>query len=182
MVKAIVFNGFICAGKTTLANHLNTEYGWDKISFGDYVKYIADKTQSPKSRKSLQDIGYNLFTKYPCNVFLKKVIDFENPNSDVHIHDSIRHPDMLSELNNYYSHVVVFYLNISDCDRYKRYVKKYNDGKTFTQFKEYDKHPVEKDIPKLMVYSKYKLDETKQVRKLVSKIKLILKKERFLEI
>ncbi|MFH2111417.1 MAG: AAA family ATPase [Candidatus Bathyarchaeota archaeon] len=180
MIKAIVFNGLICAGKTTLAKHLCNEYGWDRISFGDYISHIADKNKSSKSRKSLQDIGYDLYNKYSCYVFLKNVIDYHNPSSDVHIYDSIRHPDLLFEVKNYYSKTTSFYLNLSECKRYERYVKKYNDGKTFDQFKEINNHPVEKDILRLLAYSDHQIDETLQIKEIINKVKLILKKEKYL--
>jgi len=180
MSKAIVFSGLICSGKTTLADHYCAQYQWDKISFGSYIKNIAEKRQVSLSRHNLQQIGYEIFKNTDPHDFLRQVINFNKPVSHIHIYDSIRHLDILSEVREYYEDTVVFYLNVDENIIYKRYIDKYNVDISYSEFKKIIEHPIEKGIVQMIDFSDYILDSSKATVEVIDEVDVILEKHGFL--
>lgn len=45
------------SGKTTLSEDLAGHLGWPRVSFGDYVRSVAQERGLPASRDALQDLG-----------------------------------------------------------------------------------------------------------------------------
>lgn len=178
MKKAVAFCGYICSGKTTLTDYFCNKYNWDKISFGKYIKSIS-KYQSSQSRQIWQDIGYKVFKNIPSYDFLMQVIKFNDPKSNIHVYDSIRHLDILAEVRKYYDGVIVFYLKVNECELYERYVMKYKDGVTYSQFKKMNQHPIEKEISEIIHKSDYVLDGSKQKDDLISEVHTNLEKSNF---
>lgn len=180
MSGVIVISGLICSGKTTLANHYCNKYHWDKISFGSYIKSIAEKRQVPLNRYNLQQIGYEVFKNTDPRDFLIQVIKFNKPNSHIHVHDSVRHLDMLSEVKKYYEKIITFHIITDENIRYDRYIKKYDENITFSQFKKIDDHPIEKGIPEMISKSDYKLDGSKKTNDLITEVDSILKNQKYI--
>lgn len=181
MIKAIVISGLICSGKTTLANHYSNKYHWDKISFGSYIKSIAEKRQVPQNRHNLQHIGYEVFKNNDPRDFLIQVINFNKPNSYIHIYDSIRHLDMLSEVQKYYEDALIFYIKVDENIRYDRYIKKYGENITFPQFKKINEHPIEKGISEMVSKSDYIFDGSRKTNDLIDEVNSILKNHGYID-
>lgn len=175
MKKAVAFCGYICSGKTTLTDYFCDKYKWDKISFGKYIKSLS-KNQLSQNRKTWQDIGYKIFKNTTPNDFLIQVIKFNESKSKIHVYDSIRHLDILFEVRKYYDETIVFYLKTNEIDLYERYIKKYDDGITYSQFEKMNRHPIEKEISDIIHHSDYILDGSKPKDDLILEVNLILEK------
>lgn len=57
---AIVVSGSPGSGKSTLANNLAHHLGWLSVSFGQYVRSIAERRQITPTRGNLQELGESL--------------------------------------------------------------------------------------------------------------------------
>lgn len=174
MKKAIVFCGQICSGKTTLADYYCKRYQWDKISFGQYIKNIAEERQVSINRHNLQKIGYKMYKTNDPRDFLIQTIRFNKPTHDIHAHESIRHLTILFEVQKYYEDTITFFIEVSDCILYERYVKKYNEDITYPQFKKIINHPIEKEILNMKEKSNYILDGSIKLSNLIDIINSIL--------
>jgi len=63
MPAVVAFAGAIGSGKTALSKRVAELLHWPRVSFGDYIRKIAEKNgQDPKDRGVLQKLGQALVT------------------------------------------------------------------------------------------------------------------------
>ncbi|MBW4472720.1 MAG: nucleoside monophosphate kinase [Stenomitos rutilans HA7619-LM2] len=94
----LTFSGPIASGKSALSNKLAQTFHWSRVSFGDYVRSIADARKIPKTREVLQAIGTELVTSDVegfCNTVLEQA---SWQHGRPLIIDGIRHVDVLKTL------------------------------------------------------------------------------------
>jgi dephospho-CoA kinase len=94
----LTFSGPIASGKSALSIKLAQTFHWSRISFGDYVRSVADARKTPKTREVLQAIGTELVTSDLegfCNAVLKQV---NWQHGQPLIIDGIRHINVLETL------------------------------------------------------------------------------------
>lgn len=152
--RAVVICGQICSGKSSIVRHLRQAYGWDTVSFGNYVRYIAHTTGLQPSREAFQRLGDELFRTKGPNQFLAEVIEFSQPLSHIHLYDSVRHRAMIEALQQVYNDVCVIMLSASNEERYERFKLRVVEGDTqlsFNEFLRLTDHPVERGISELQL-------------------------------
>ena len=57
MKLAVVVCGRIGSGKSTAVNFVAAEFGFKVVSFGRYVRHLAQRRGMPSTRDALQDLG-----------------------------------------------------------------------------------------------------------------------------
>jgi len=174
MSLAIVFIGQICSGKSTLAKYYCNAHHWSQISFGSYIKDLAEKKQIDPNRQNLQQIGYEVFKNTRPRDFLINVINFNQPKSGIHVYDSIRHLDILSEVKNHYKKTIVFYLDVDENIIHKRYIQKYDKNIPHYDFIKIIEHPIEKGIKNMKTISDYVLDANNNTENVIEEVNTIL--------
>ncbi|MGG6297892.1 AAA family ATPase [Leptolyngbya sp. AN02str] len=94
----IAFSGSIASGKSTLSQEVAEALQWKRVSFGDYVRSIAQSRGIVESREVLQALGTDLLqrdTKCFCRaVLIQAAWQLGQPL----IVDGIRHMEVLATL------------------------------------------------------------------------------------
>ncbi|MGB5970004.1 MAG: AAA family ATPase [Spirulinaceae cyanobacterium] len=92
------FAGQIASGKSTLSKEIAKYLGWQRVSFGDYVRTIAQYQGLDESREVLQTIGASLMNQGKTQ-FCESVLAEANwkPEHPLVI-DGIRHSEIVSIL------------------------------------------------------------------------------------
>src|SRR5574342_1261184 len=121
MPRSISICGLICSGKSSVITKLHNLHNWDIISFGRYVREIASLRGLLPTRETYQALGYELLEKLGVARFLAKVIEANQPKSDVHLFDGMRHTSILDSMRQIYETNIVIYLELSDSLRFGRY-------------------------------------------------------------
>lgn len=94
----LTFSGPIASGKSALSNKLAQTFHWSRVSFGDYVRSVADARKIPKTREVLQAIGTELVTRDVerfCNAVLQQA---SWQHGQPLVIDGIRHIEVLKTL------------------------------------------------------------------------------------
>jgi dephospho-CoA kinase len=94
----LTFSGPIASGKSALSIKLAQTLHWSRVSFGDYVRSVADARKMPKTREVLQAIGTELVTS-DVEGFCNDVLEQVNwQHGQPLIIDGIRHIKVLKTL------------------------------------------------------------------------------------
>ena len=94
----LTFSGPIASGKSALSIKLAQTFHWSRISFGDYIRSVADARKMPKTREVLQAIGTELVTN-DVEGFCHAVLEQASwQHGQPLIIDGIRHVDVLKTL------------------------------------------------------------------------------------
>ena len=146
---AIGISGEISSGKSTLANRLVENHGFDLIPFGVFVKHKAKDLNITPSRENYQNLGEQLICDLGPRVFLRECLEYFSPISTIHVFDGVRHDCMVSELRHTYGTSFIISIEANLHLRYQRYQERNraeDQQLTLEQFIELSMHPVEKDI------------------------------------
>ncbi|SRR5712692_1375564 len=149
---AIAITGQLSAGKSTLLRQLAERHGWSTISFGEYVRSVAKERSLSVDRKSLQDIGHEIFRSLGAKVFLDTVIAHARPLSNVRLFDGVRDAGIVSAVRQGHSKTVIIYIDVPDLTRYERHLQRMNlncAAFTFSDFMELSDHPIEQGTREL---------------------------------
>jgi dephospho-CoA kinase len=177
MQKAIVVCGAISSGKSSVIKSLSNKYGWDIISFGAFVKDRATILGLPLTRKSLQELGYELFSGLGATVFLSEVIDYHQPHSAVQLFDGVRDVSIVTELRKLYSYLFVAYLEVSDDVRYERHKTRLTPQEhslSYNEFLAVSHHPIELGITGLAPGADLVVDASQPLSSVVAEIESAL--------
>ncbi len=145
-LTAIAITGHISAGKSTLLHQLSERHGWSVASFGEYVRSVARARAAPVDRKSLQDIGHEIFRALGPKAFLETVIAHSGPLSDVRLFDGVRDIAIVSALKTTHAKTVIIHLDVPDLMRYERHLTRMNLNRAvfaFRGFLQLEDHPIE---------------------------------------
>lgn len=140
------FSGRVGSGKTSVSEAVSRHFNWPRVSFGDYVRKIAqERGLDSSSRSVLQTLGESLFNN-GVEEFCKAVINevkWSYPRSLVI--DGIRHQDVLYKLKEIVapSHLVLVYIYVNEDHRLQRMVQR--DGLNQNDVTAIDEHSTEKD-------------------------------------
>ncbi|MBE9111942.1 nucleoside monophosphate kinase [Nodosilinea sp. LEGE 07298] len=94
----LTFSGPIASGKSTISNKLAQTLHWSRVSFGDYVRSVADARQISKTREVLQAIGTELVTS-DVEGFCKAALQQVNwQHGQPLVIDGVRHIEVLETL------------------------------------------------------------------------------------
>jgi dephospho-CoA kinase len=165
--RAIAISGRIGSGKSTLTKALASSFGWDAISFGRYVKFVADDRGLGTARQALQDLGQALIADAGEDRFLQVVLEFYRPTSPVQLFDGVRHAAMIDAIRRHYDATSVICLVLDDRTRYERYTARTAEPVDYHHFLAWDKHPVERDIARICEHADLRLNAALPISNLV---------------
>jgi dephospho-CoA kinase len=143
---SIAITGHISAGKSTLIRELAARHPWSVISFGEYVRSVARQRSLPTDRKSLQELGYDLFRSLGAKAFTDTVIAHSAPLSNVWLLDGVRDAAIVAALRQEHATTMVIFLDVPARMRYERHVARMNLEETvftFADFLNLEAHPIE---------------------------------------
>lgn len=150
MKAAIVICGRIGSGKSTLAAMLASEPSIQVVSFGDYVRQVAQRDGRPDTRSALQSLGDRLYQQLGASGLLQSTLETAGIDSDeTVIFDGVRHIDVLSEIRRRAGETVAVYLDASPEVRYERRRSQGSVGLSPEEFEAIDGHIVEGEISAL---------------------------------
>jgi dephospho-CoA kinase len=151
-LTAVAITGHISAGKSTLLREVSDRHGWSIASFGEYVRSVAKERSAPVDRKSLQDIGHEMFRALGATAFLEAVIAHGGPLSEVRLFDGVRDIGIVAALRQAHARTVIVYLDVPDVVRYERHLTRMNLDRavfTFRDFVQLEDHPIEQGTREL---------------------------------
>ncbi len=183
MNRAVVVSGHVSVGKTSIIRLLADAHSWDIVSFGNYVRHEAQRRNLPSTRRAYQDLGWKLFTGSGARLFLKEVIDYHGPTSNVHIFDGVRDPTIVDELRNLYGGVFVAHLVASDQVRYARYKARLGPTDVNLQYSEFlaiSEHPIERGISGLASVADAVVDSSRHLANVYAEVQQRLAEQGFL--
>lgn len=172
-LKAIAICGPISSGKSSIIRSLSKEFDWDIISFGDYVRFIAKTKSLEITRSILQEVGEELIKSTDPEYFLKKVIEFNDPKSNIHLYDGVRHLKIVDALQQIYPVTSIIFLHISDFDRYNRYISRSATGDplvSFDDFIELSSRPTEKEITDISLRANLCIDASLPIASVLEQV------------
>jgi hypothetical protein len=120
--------------------------GWDTVSFGRYIRSLINIRQEVPTREIYQSLGQKLFAERGPKLFLQDTIEFNQPASDIHLFDGVRHVSIIEELKEFYASTFVIYLNVGDLERYNRFISRASKDDpiiSYDQFLAISQHPIE---------------------------------------
>jgi dephospho-CoA kinase len=183
MRNALAVCGKISSGKSSVIKELSHSHGWDIVSFGRYVRSIALAQHETPTRETYQQLGLKLFTERGAEQFLQDVIEVNQPTSNTHLFDGIRHVSIIEELKRRYTNTFVIYLDVSDVERYRRFSARASDDDrsvSYEQFLEISHHPIEQGIADIATVADAVIDASSSLRTLMSQVNIHLAMTDFL--
>ena len=122
----LTFSGPIASGKSALSNKLAQTCHWSRVSFGDYVRSVADERKIPKTREVLQAIGTELVTSDVeefCSAILEQA-SWQHGQSL--IIDGIRHIEVLKTLQKLVAPMELYlvFITINEVIQAKRLIER----------------------------------------------------------
>ncbi len=105
----ITFAGNIGSGKSTISSGIADATGWQRLSFGDFIREMALQRKLDQSRKTLQDLGGKLLAELGPEKFCINFL--ENGHWERNrplIIDGIRHLEVFDVLKKIIAPIKVF--------------------------------------------------------------------------
>ena len=159
MKASIVICGQIGSGKSTVAAFLSSKLSIRIVSFGNYIRHIAQSSGSPSTRNALQDLGDSLYRKIGASGLLQGALEMAGVNDDeTVIFDGVRHVEVLSEIRRRAGKTVAVYLDVGPEERYRRRRSQGTDGLSREEFEAIDRHSVEVEIGDLAELCDFMID------------------------
>ena len=94
MKAAIVICGRIGSGKSTVSAMLASDLSIQAVSFGDYIRQMAQRGGRPATRSALQNLGNCLYRQLGASGLLQATLEMAGTDNDeVVIFDGVRHVD-----------------------------------------------------------------------------------------
>jgi len=178
MAKIIGLVGEKFAGKDAVANYLAEKRGAFHVRFSHLLDEILNVLNLPISRRNEIDLGLGLRKIFGNGVLGKALVKRvkESP-SELIVINGIRMDEMkdVKELG-----AKIIYVTAPIETRFERYNlrhDKVDDGKmNFDEFKEQEKEETERGIPKLGAEADFRIENTRSLDELYSKVDEILNK------
>jgi dephospho-CoA kinase len=165
------FAGSIASGKSTLSIEVALSLGWQRVSFGDYVRTIAQHQGLGESREVLQTVGASLVNR-GIEQFCSSVLGQANwrPGRPLII-DGIRHVEAVSVLRKLVlpSPLLVVFIAVNDKTRETRLIEK---GLTqYEELRQIDAHSTEVQVQTLLQdMADLIVDSSRQIEQLAEEI------------
>ena len=164
MKAAIVICGRIGSGKSTVCAMLASDLSIQVVSFGDYVRQMAQRDGLPNTRSALQNLGDCLYRQLGASGLLQGTLEMAGiGNDETVIFDSVRHIDVLSEIRRLADRAVAVYLDASPEVRYERRRLQGPAGLSWQEFEAIDEHSVESEIGALEKLCDFVVDASQPI-------------------
>ncbi|BAT56595.1 Dephospho-CoA kinase (plasmid) [Nostoc sp. NIES-3756] len=172
------FSGSIASGKSTLSIRIASCLKWERVSFGDYVRSVAQHQGIEVSRKVLQSVGASLINQgmeqFCCSVLEQANWRLGQPL----IIDGIRHVEAVSVLRRllFPSQLLIIFIAVNEQTRESRLIEK---GLTqYEELQQIDEHSTEVEVQtRLKKMANLIVDGNKQVEQLVEEIIIWLRQQ-----
>ena len=162
MKLAVVICGQIGSGKSTTAAFITSEFGFKAVSFGSFVRHMADVRGTPSTREGLQDLGDCLFRSRGSSGLLEDALEHFGVNSDDSVvFDGVRHSDILADVRQAAEATVAVYLKVNQEERFRRHQARQASTRSMEEFLAIDQHPVEVGISSLIEHCDLVVDATR---------------------
>ena len=159
MKAAIVICGRIGSGKSTVSAMLASDLSIQVVSFGDYIRQMAQRGGRPDTRSALQNLGDCLYEQLGASGLLQGTLEMASIDSDeTVIFDGVRHIDVLSEIRRRAGKTVAIYLDASPEVRYERRRSQEPIGLSWQEFETINSHIVEGEIGALVELCDFVID------------------------
>lgn len=172
------FAGSIASGKSTLSIEVASSLGWQRVSFGDYVRTVAQRQGLGESREVLQAVGATLVNQGMeqfCKAVLAQV-DWE-PGQPLVV-DGIRHAEILSTLRRLVapSELLLVFVAVNKSTREARLIER---GLTHQetlylrqeQWQQFEAHSTEAQVQTVLrAIADFTVDSTQKIEELVKEI------------
>ena len=147
MKLAVVVCGKIGSGKSTAVDFVTAEFGFKAVSFGSYVRHLAERRGMPSTRDELQDLGDCLFRSRGSSGLLQDALEHFGVNSDDSVvFDGVRHFEILADIRRAAEATIAVYLEVNQEERFRRHQTRQVSGQSLEEFLTIDRHPVEAGI------------------------------------
>ncbi len=126
MCKVFIIAGKTGAGKSTISEWLNSEYGFSVLSFSKIGKSFAKKY----GKKRLRDCYLVLDPKEFKQLLIDEITESVNEaiiDTEVLVIDGLYSYDVISDIQNK-CEIIVIYLQVNDITRYSRISKRHDSG------------------------------------------------------
>ena len=144
MKLAVVVCGKIGSGKSTAVDFVTAEFGFKAVSFGSYVRHLAERRGMPSTRDELQDLGDCLFRSRGSSGLLQDALEHFGVNSDDSVvFDGVRHFEILADIRRAAEATIAVYLEVNQEERFRRHQTRQVSGQSLEEFLTIDRHPVE---------------------------------------
>lgn len=157
--NSIIIVGKIASGKTTLANELSKRLNATIISFGGYLRHIAQDKGLKPERNVLQTIGLEMINTRSPHQFVNDVVLFglEEPchQDSLLIFEGVRHISVLNEIREISRNSIVIYIELDGERLLKNAINR--DGGDSQSAKRFLNHRVESEISELKDEADYVL-------------------------
>ena len=144
------FSGKIGTGKTAVSECVAQQLGFPRVSFGNYVRSIAQRRGLENSRETLQDIGESL-VENDCQHFCWSVLNQIDwiPGQNLVV-DGIRHLKVLNEIRKIVlpSELSLIYIQVDEAIRFSRLKNRPSDD--LDHLAQIEKHSTEEQIKNLL--------------------------------
>ena len=151
MKLAVVVCGQIGSGKSTAADFIAAEFGFKAVSFGRYVRHLAERRGTPSTRDELQDLGDCLFRSRGSSGLLEDALEhFEINSHDSVVFDGVRHFEVLGDIRQSAGATIAVYLEVNEEERFRRHQARQASGWSLEEFLAIDRHPVEAGIVRMI--------------------------------
>ena len=172
-MKPIVlgFAGSIASGKSTLSIEVAKALGWQRVSFGDYVRTVANCQGLRESREVLQAVGASLINQ-GVEQFCKSVLEQLNwkPGQPLVV-DGIRHAEVVLTLRRLVapSEFLLIFVMVNESTRETRLIEK---GLThWGQLQQIEAHSTEVQVQTVLLeMADLTVDNTREIKELVEEI------------
>lgn len=155
----VVLTGEIGSGKTTLANSLESDYGFTILKTREALKKLSEsgrfrQKKSEDERQFLQRVGETLDNETQGNWIVEHFQSIINVTSRIVV-DAIRIPEQIHAFRQSYGHQNVFqiYLQVSDVELEKRHFNrnhlKFDDLEAILSYKQYKSNRTESRVKNL---------------------------------
>jgi dephospho-CoA kinase len=168
----IGITGKIGSGKSRIAKHIETKYGYHRLSTSDLLKSILKSKDIEQSRENLQDIGDNVIKMIGGSGFMAIMFVYL-PQGNYQI-DSIRHLEALQYMKKKYGHDFVnIFVDTTEVTRYSRTEMRYE---SFEHFKKIDSANTEKEIELIKSQSDFIINNENSFPEVLTQIDVIYEK------
>lgn len=172
-MKPIVlsFAGSIASGKSTLSIEVASSLGWQRVSFGDYVRTVAQRQGLGESREVLQAVGATLVNQ-GMEQFCRAVLAQVNwqPRQPLVV-DGIRHAEVVSALRRLVapSKLLLVFVAVNESTREARLIER---GLTHQeQWQQFETHSTEAQVQTVLrEMANLTVDSTRKIEELVKEI------------
>jgi adenylate kinase family enzyme len=165
------FAGSIASGKSTLSIEVALSLKWQRVSFGDYVRTVAQHQGLGESREVLQTVGASLVNR-GIEQFCSSVLAQVNwkPGQPLVV-DGIRHAEVVSTLHRLVtpSKLLLVFLAVNESIREARLIEK---GLTYCEdLQQIETHSTEVQVQTVLSkMADLTVDSTRKIEELVKEI------------